>query len=136
MSERNVEIVRRMIALGEHARAGGLTAVPLDLATEDFEIDLSRRVFNPETYRGFEGWVRLTDEMREVWAEWHVIPERIVASGDRVVSIEAVRGRGRGSGLETEGRYGSIWTFEDGRVRRVEVGLEPEEALRALGLEE
>ena len=136
MSQEKVEIVRQLIALGEQVRAGELISPPLDLVTADMEIDLSRRVFNPEIYRGFDGLVRLNDQLREVWAEWQVTPERLVAVGDQVVSIETARGRGRGSGLETGGRYASIWTFVDGRVARVEIGLDPEEALKAVGLEE
>ena len=135
MSQENVEIVRQLIALGEQARESGLTP-HTDLVTPDAEIDLSRRVFNPEVYRGFDGWVRLNDELREVWAEWQVTPERILAVGDRVVSIETVRGRGRGSGLDIDARYASIWTLLKGRVTRVEVGLDPDEALKAVGLEE
>lgn len=134
MSNQNVAIVRQLIALGEHTRESGLAAPPMDLVAPDIEIDLSRRVFNPEIYRGFDGWVRLNDELREVWAEWQVTPERIVAVGDRVVSIETVRGRGRGSGLETERRYASIWTFANGRVTRVEVGSDPDAAFKAVGL--
>jgi ketosteroid isomerase-like protein len=136
VSQENVEIVRRLIALGEQAREGGLTSPPLDLVAPDMEIDLSRRVFNPETYRGFDGWLRLNDQLREVWAEWKATLERIVAVDDRVVSIQTVRGWGRGSGLETEARYGSIWTLVDGRVTRVGMGFDPEEALNAVGLEE
>jgi ketosteroid isomerase-like protein len=78
----------------------------------------------------------MIDEVREVWAEWQVTPERIIGVGDRVVSIEAGRGRGRGSGVETEAGYASIWTLVKGRVTRVEVGLDPQEALKAVGLEE
>ena len=134
MSQKNVEIVRELIAFGQQAREHGLTSPPLDLVAPDAEIDLSRRVFNPQTYRGVDGWVRLNDELRQVWAEWQVTPERIVAAGDRVVSIETVCGRGRGSGLETEARYASIWTFANGRVTRVEIGFDPDEALEAVGL--
>jgi ketosteroid isomerase-like protein len=135
MSQDNVEIVRQLVALGEQARETGLDSVPVDLVAPDIEIDLSRRVFNPETYRGLDGWVRLNAQMREVWAEWQVSPERILAMGDRVVSIEIVRARGRGSGLETEARYASIWTFRNGRVVHVELGLDPDDALKAVGLE-
>jgi ketosteroid isomerase-like protein len=134
--EDSVEVVRQLIALGEQARESGLTSLPMDLVAADMEIDLSRRVFNPETYRGLDGWVRLNNELSEVWTEWHVTPERIVSVGDRVVSIETVRGRGRGSGLETEARYASIWTFANGRVTRVEIGLDPDEALKAAALED
>jgi hypothetical protein len=78
VSEENVEIVRQLIALGEQARGSGLTSLPTNLVTPDMEIDLSRRVFNPETYRGLDGWIRLNDELREVWTAWHVTPERIL----------------------------------------------------------
>jgi ketosteroid isomerase-like protein len=35
-----------------------------------------------------------------------------------------------------EARYASIWTLANGRVTRVEVGLDPAETLKAVGLEE
>jgi ketosteroid isomerase-like protein len=136
VSQENVEIVRRLMALGEEVRYSGQTPPHTDLVTPDAEIDLSRRVFNPGTYRGYEGFAKLNAELSEVWAEWRVTPERLLDAGDRVVSIETIRGRGRGSGLETTGRFASIWTFVDGRVARIEVGLDPDEALKAVGLEE
>jgi len=136
MSQENVEIVRQLMALGEQLRYSEQPPPHTALVTPDAEIDLSRRVFNPEIYRGYEGWARLNAELREVWAEWQVTTERLLDVGDRVVSIEVIRGRGRGSGLETAGRYASIWTLANGRVTRVEVGLEPDEALKAVGLEE
>ncbi len=135
MSEENVEIVRELIALGEQALEGGVTP-HTDLVISDAEIDLSRRVFNPAVYRGWEGWARLNDELREVWSEWSVSYERIIGVDDRVVSIQTVRGRGRSSGVEIEARYASIWTLLNGRVTRVEVGWDPDEACKALGLEE
>jgi hypothetical protein len=54
MSQENVDIVRQLIALGEQARRTGLTSLPVELMAPDVEFDLSRRVFNPETYRGLE----------------------------------------------------------------------------------
>ena len=136
MSQENVEIVHQLMALGEQVRFSGQPPPDTNLVTPDAEIDLSRRVFNPAIYHGYEGLAKLNAELREVWAEWEVTPERLLDAGDRVVSIETIRGRGRGSGLETEGRYASIWTLVDGRVTRVEVGLDPDEALKAVGLEE
>src|SRR3954453_16212023 len=136
MSQEKVEIVRRLIAIGEESRENGMEGLPTALVAPDVEFDLSHRVFNPETYRGIDGWMRMTEQLREVWETWRVTPERILDAGDRVVSIETARGRGRKSGLETEARYASIWTFVDGRVTRVEIGLDPAETLKALGLEE
>jgi ketosteroid isomerase-like protein len=135
VSRENVEVVRQLMALGEQARESGVTP-PTDLVTPDVEIDQSRRVFNPEIYRGLDGWVRMNHEMREVWAGWRVTTERIIDVGDRVVSIATVRGRGRGSGVETEFRAASIWTLLNGRVTRVEMSMDPDEALKAVGLEE
>ena len=135
MSQENVEVVRQLMALGEQARESGVTPYT-DLVTPDVEIDQSRRVFNPEIYRGLDGWVRMNDELREVWAEWRITVERIVDVGDRVVSIATSRARGRGSGVETEFRAASIWTLLNGRVTRVEIGVDPDEALKAVGLEE
>src|SRR5437763_7908527 len=136
MSQENVELVRQLIALGEQASESGLTSPPLDLVAPDIEIDLSRRVFNPATYRGFDGWLRLNDELREVWAGWQVTPERIIAVGDRVVSIENVCGRGRGSGGEAEARYASLWTLADGGVTRVGSGRDADEAVRGVAMGE
>ena len=114
----------------------GLPPPHTDLVSPDAEIDLSRRVFNPATYHGIAGWAKLNEEIREVWEEWRVTPERYVDVGDRVVVIGSAHGRGRGSGAEVEVRYGEIWTLRDGRVTRLEAGLDPEEALKAVGLEE
>jgi len=106
-----------------------------DLIAPDVEIDLSRRVFNPEVYRGLEGLARLRDELLQVWTEWRMTPVRFLDVGDRVVLIEHIRGRARGSGVELDIPSATIWTLLDGRVTRVEGGLDPDEALKAVGLE-
>jgi ketosteroid isomerase-like protein len=137
VSQENVEAVRQLMALVEQAREADVPLPDTDLITPDAEIDMSRRVFNPAVYRGREGWTRLRDEIREVWEEWRVTPERFFDAGDRVVSLERARARGRGSGVEVEiPRSASIWTLVDGRVRRVEVGWDLEAALKAVGLED
>jgi ketosteroid isomerase-like protein len=136
VSQENMEIVRQLMALEERVRESGMPPQHTDLVTPDAEIDMSRRVFNPEVYRGFEGWARLNDELREVWDEWRITPERYVEVGDRVVVIACAHARGRGSGVELEIRYSLIWTLRDGRVTRVEMYSDPDEALKAVGLEE
>jgi ketosteroid isomerase-like protein len=137
VSQENVEIVRRVIGVEfDLTRRVFDPDVYGDLMAPDVEIDMSRRVFNPEVYRGVEGWARLQDELRKVWEEWRMTPERFIDAGDRVVSIERVRGRGRGSGVELDIRSATIWTLLDGRVTRVEGALDPEEALKAVALEQ
>lgn len=137
MSAQNVKIVRELMALRERARESGEPLPHTGLAAPDFEIDLSRRVFNPAVYRGIDGLARLDDEIRDVWEEFRVVPEQFIDAGDRVVVMEKIRGRGRSSGVEVETRtYATIWTLRDGQVTRVQVGVDPNEALKAVGLEE
>jgi ketosteroid isomerase-like protein len=136
MSAENVEIVRELMALRDRARESGEPLTHTDLLAPDFEIDMSRRVFNPAVYRGIDGLARLNDEIRDVWEEFRVVPERFIDAGDRVVVMETSHARGRGSGVEVETRtYATIWTLRDGQLTRVQVGVDPNEALKAVGLE-
>jgi ketosteroid isomerase-like protein len=137
MSAENVEIVRELMALRERPLESGEPPTHTDLLAPDFEIDLSRRVFNPAVYRGIDGLARLNDEIRDVWEEFRVVPEQFIDAGDRIVVMEKIRGRGRSSGVEVETRtYATIWTLHDGQVTRVQVGVDPNEAVKAVGLEE
>src|SRR5205085_9566855 len=102
----------------------------------DVVIDMSRRVFNPDTYEGHDGLRRLASEVQEVWKDFHIEPERVVDAGERVVVIERRRGHGAGSNVRVEQRAGVIWTLRDGRVTRMETDLDPHEALKTAGLEE
>ena len=136
MSAENVEIVRELMALRERARESGEPVAHTNLLAPDFEIDLSRRVFNPAVYRGIDGLARLNDEISDVWEEFRVVPEQFIDAGDRVVVMEKIRGRGRSSGVEVGTQtYATIWTLRDGQVTRVQVGVDPNEALKAVGLE-
>jgi ketosteroid isomerase-like protein len=142
MTSANVEIVREVMSLVEDARNGDLSHLEeqiarlRDLVTDDAEIDMSRRVFNPQVYRGLDGMRRLLGEVREVWEEWHVIPERFLDTGDRVVVIETVHARGRASGVELASRTAAIWTLRRGRVTSVRTGIKIDEALKAVGMQE
>jgi ketosteroid isomerase-like protein len=142
MASANVEIVREVMSLVEDARNGDLSHLEgqiarlRDLVTDDAEIDMSTRVFNPQVYRGLDGMLRLFGEVRDVWEEWHVIPERFLDAGDRVVVIETVRARGRGSGVELDNQAAAVWTLRHGRVTSVRTGVEIDEALKIVGMEE
>jgi ketosteroid isomerase-like protein len=53
-----------------------------------------------------------------------------------VVVIETVHARGRASGVELENRTAAIWTLRHGRVTSVRMGVEIDEALKAVRIEE
>ena len=136
MSQENVEIVQEVMRLFSLAAEGRPTPELLELIAPDVVIDMTRRVFNPDTYEGHAGLRRLGKEVSEVWAQFKVEPERFIDVGERVVVIETRSARGRESNVEVGMRSGVIWTLRDGKVVRMETDLDPAEALQVAGLSE
>jgi len=62
--------------------------------------------------------------------------ERFRAVGDQVAVVVRYRARGRGSGVEVEGRESALRTLRDGKVTRYAWFHEPADALEAAGLAE
>ena len=60
--------------------------------------------------------------------------EDIVGTGERLVSIQRTRTKGRYSGVEVDTRFSYTWTFRDGRVVHFQSFLHPDDALAAAGL--
>jgi ketosteroid isomerase-like protein len=57
--------------------------------------------------------------------------ELIEAGPDRVVSLNRVAGRGKGSGIPVEGGFSSIWTLRDGLIVKHVAYRDHAEALAA-----
>ncbi len=136
MSQENVEIVREVMALVRRTGTGKPERRLFELLAPDMTLDMSRRTFNPEVYKGHDALRRFRRERDEVWEEFLVTPERLIDAGESVVVIESLRGRGRGSGVETRSRSASVWTLRDGQVIHMATYHEPREALEAVGLSE
>ena len=136
MSQENVEIVKKVMRLFNLAAQGKPSPELLELFAPDVVIDMTRRVFNPDTYEGHDGLRRLGREVGEVWGEFHIEPERFIDAGRQVVVIETRQGRGRGSEVEVGMRSGVIWTLQEGKVVRMETDLDPDEALEVAGVSE
>ncbi len=137
MSQRNVEIVREVITLMNHGASGELEPRLFDLFAPEALLDMSRRPLHPDVYRGHTGLRRLHREVPEVWDRFLLAPERIMDAGESVMVIEtqAVRRSPRGAELEHR-RSAVIWTVRGGRVVRMEMGLEAQEALELVRLRE
>jgi ketosteroid isomerase-like protein len=138
MSHENVEFVERAyevfnrVALDERE-------VPrmIELFAPAAQIDMSRRVFNPEIYEGHAGVRRFIGEVREVWKEWVLMPERLIDAGDSVVVIETIRGRARSSGVQVETpRTALVLTVGRGKIIRMTAYYDPQEALQDVGLKQ
>jgi ketosteroid isomerase-like protein len=62
--------------------------------------------------------------------------EVIRAVGDRVVVVSTALGSGATSGVPSTLRFGTVYSFRGGRISTVDHYYSPEDALRAVGLEE
>jgi ketosteroid isomerase-like protein len=87
-----------------------------------------------ETYRGYAGIARATEQWVEAFESVDIELERIEGSGDRLVSIHGLRMKARHTGIEFESGLAYVWTFSEGRVVHIQGFLDPAEALEVAGL--
>jgi ketosteroid isomerase-like protein len=134
MSEENVELVRRTIALWN----ANETEQVLDGLADDFEMDWSNSIGPLKgIYRGREGVLKLWSSFLEAWEGVHWDPEEIIeVDGTRLIVVNRVRMRGRGSGVDVDATGVQLWTIEAGKAQRVKLYQSKAEALEAAGLSE
>jgi ketosteroid isomerase-like protein len=134
MSQENVEIVRE----GWDAWFRGDTNALFALYDPEIVWDMTHYRQWPEpTYRGTEGVRRFLTEWLEVWEDYEVGVDEVLAAPDgRVVSLAWQRGKGRHSGLAMEMEWGQIATVSEGKMTRIENYDNRGEALEAAGLSE
>jgi len=134
MSQENVEIIRRMY---EARSAGDFSTV---YATLDENIELNPDpeaawVGIGEVYRGHDGFDSYMRSVYEAFDEYRPEVERLIDAGDQVLTLAIEHGRGRGSGAQVEAhRTAHLWTLRDGKAIRLDLYLNRDEALEALGL--
>ncbi len=87
-----------------------------------------------EAYRGHEGIVRAAERWAEASETLSISLERIVGSGDHLVSIHTARSKARHSGIEFEEPLAYTWTLRDGKVIHFQSFRDPDQALKAAGL--
>jgi ketosteroid isomerase-like protein len=136
MSQENVEVVRRATEiLSEAYKSGEATDELLALCAPDFQIDASRRVFNPATYDGHAGLRRSISEISDAWEDFCEENVRLIDVGDKVLALQTIAGRGRASRVEVRAPGALIWTLRDGQVVHAAVFYDQTEALKAVGRE-
>ena len=89
-----------------------------------------------EAYHGREGVIRATERWVEPFDEMSVDLERIVGTGDCLVSIHRWRARARHTGIAFDEPLAIVWKFRDGKVIHFRSFRDPDEALEAAGLSE
>jgi ketosteroid isomerase-like protein len=86
------------------------------------------------TCSGIDGFREMWIDWLEPWVTYHVKVDEMIEVGDSVVVLVRDRGRRHGMDIEVELISGSVWTFCDGRIARVEFYANREELREATGL--
>ncbi len=137
MSEENVEIVRRVYDAG----ARGDTEAVLSAHDPELEWDISHAparnlIAGSHHYYGHDGLRAFFREWYEAWENAEADYEEMIDAGDKVISVETTRARGKRSGAEVELKHAAVWTIREGKVLRVVWFGTRAEALEAAGLSE
>ena len=136
MSEENVETVR---AVYERWSEGDFGA-SVDLFDPNVVLvlppDFGPDIPDASAYLGPEAIASYTRGLLENWEDFTMEAEEFLAAGDSVVARVHQRGVGRTSGIPTEMRYFTVWSFRGRKVIHLESFRERAEALEAAGLSE
>ena len=132
MSQENVEIVRRIY---ERLNRGDVDGV-VELCDDDFLMDMSERVFNPDTYRGHDGIRRFYEGVREAWESYRWDVEEMRVAGDSVVAMLHCTAQSREGGPGVDWRVAWLWKFRRGKAVYLRFYRHQLEALEAAGLRE
>jgi ketosteroid isomerase-like protein len=125
----NLDLVRSIYAdweRGDFSRS--------DWADPEIEYINPSGAIEPGTRRGLAAFSRAVERVFEGWETWQMRAEEVEVVGDSVAVVVRYQARGRGSGVEVEGRESALWTIRDGKVVRYEWFHEPSDALEAARL--
>jgi ketosteroid isomerase-like protein len=130
MSQENVEVVRRIF---EQLNQGNVENV-VELCDDDFLMDMSERVFNPDTYRGPDGIRRFYEGVTDAWESYHWDVEETRIKGDSVVAMLHCQGQSRMGGPTVDWRVAWLWELRQGRPVSLRFYRDRAKALEAAGL--
>jgi ketosteroid isomerase-like protein len=124
----NVDAVRRSIEAYNAGDLDGLVAI----AHPEIEWEVAPEHPAATTHRGIVAVREYHQDWRNTLDDLRLDVLSITESGDGVVSVCRIRGKGVESGADVEVEIAFLTTFRDGRAIRVEEFLDPDEAMRAL----
>ena len=103
----------------------------LALAGDDFEYDWSRSLApNRGLYKGPEGFMEFINEQWNMFDDFRLEVHEYIPRGQHVVVTATVHGRGR-QGIPVSANSAHLYTFENGRLVRITLYQERDEALAA-----
>ena len=123
----HVEAVRQAIDAFNRADMDAMLA----LAGDDFEYDWSRSLApNRGIYKGPEGFMEFINEQWNMFDDFRLEVHEYIPRGQHVVVTATVHGRGR-QGIPVSANPAHVYTFENGRLVRITLYQERDEALAA-----
>ena len=69
------------------------------------------------------------------WDDYHARPETILESGEDVAVLMHLRARGKGSQFDIEEDMADVFTVKDGKIVRLRLYIQQQDALKAIGEE-
>ena len=131
MSQENVAVVRQMYDAFDSGDAEGA----IDHFSPEVGVD-ARDHPDAQAGRGHEALVRIIGSWVAAFDEWSEEIEEIRDLGDHVLVAAKQRGRGKGTGIETELRYALLYEVEDGKISSMTFYSDVAEALEAVARSE
>src|ERR1700751_684912 len=131
MSQENVETVRRAIVA---INARDIDAY-LACCTENGELVIAATV--GAEYLGADGIRRFFTDIEDTGPDFRIEVQRVQAIGDsNALALVRTGSTGRTSGIVTGAESANVYDFIEGKISRVRIFLDRDEALKAVGLEE
>jgi ketosteroid isomerase-like protein len=135
MSRENVDVIRRLYESGFPLDPGSFESIDPEIELhpdpEAFWVGVNRM------YRGHDGLREYMGAVLDAFEDYRPEVAQFIDLDDKVVTLAIEHGRGRGSGAEVQSaRTAHVWTMRNGKPIRLDLYIDRERALRAVGLSE
>ena len=133
MAKQDVELVRSAIEAFNRRDLETLA----QLVHDDFEFVSVLAAVDAEgaTYRGRNAWTSYFKAMDETWNDWHAEDPQLFDGGEnRVACVFRIAGTGRHSNASVDRHVGIAYYLLDRKLWRMRSYMDPDDALRAVGL--
>ncbi len=131
MSAENVQLIRDSTAAGNRKDWDAVLAT----LSPAFELDMSRATGPFQGRYGIEEVRGFLEDFFDSWESVEFVLEEFIEADDVTVVPQSLRARGR-SGIEVEARPTMAWTVREGKIQRITMYQEREDALEDLGIPE
>jgi ketosteroid isomerase-like protein len=121
--------------LGKVRPDDALGAKPFWYLHEDVELQDYPGIPGATWHEGHPGALQWTMNLWESFTDFHLEPQEFIRAGrGRFVCVTATVGQGRRSGVQLSLTAYAVVTIEEGRIRRIAITADRQEALEAAGL--